>query len=42
LLSLDRRKLAQAAAIEPRREELLVDWSLAVAGQEVFKVRPLK
>lgn len=30
------------AWIEIHREELLADWNLAVNGQEVFKVDPLK
>jgi hypothetical protein len=38
---LRQRRLVQAW-VELRREELLADWSLAVAGQEVFKVDPLK
>jgi hypothetical protein len=35
------RRLVEAW-IELRREELLAAWSLAAAGQEVFKVEPLK
>ncbi len=30
------------AWIEIRREELLADWQLAVNGEEVFKIEPLK
>ena len=30
------------AWIEIRREELLADWSLAVKGQPVFSIDPLK
>lgn len=34
-------RLAQAW-IEIHREELLADWTLAVEGQEVFKIEPLR
>jgi hypothetical protein len=34
-------KLVQAW-IEIHREELLADWQLAVNGEEVFKIEPLK
>jgi hypothetical protein len=34
-------KLVQAW-IEIHREELLADWELAVNGEEVFKIEPLK
>jgi hypothetical protein len=30
------------AWIEIHREELLADWQLAVIGEEVFKIEPLK
>jgi hypothetical protein len=30
------------AWIEIHREELLADWELAVQGEEVFKIEPLK
>lgn len=30
------------AWIEIHREELLADWQLAVTGEEVFKIEPLK
>ncbi|MCF8449116.1 MAG: DUF4160 domain-containing protein [Taibaiella sp.] len=30
------------AWIELRREDLMADWHLAVAGQTVFKIEPLK
>ena len=30
------------AWIEIHREELLADWQLAVNGEEVFKIDPLK
>ena len=30
------------AWIEMRKEELMADWQLAVAGQTVFKIEPLK
>ncbi len=34
-------KLAQAW-IEIHKDELMADWELAVNGQEVFKIEPLK
>ncbi|MBF0493366.1 MAG: DUF4160 domain-containing protein [Deltaproteobacteria bacterium] len=34
-------KLVQAW-IEIHREDLLVDWKLAVAGEPVFKIEPLR
>lgn len=34
-------KLVQAW-IEIHREDLLVDWKLAVAGEPVFKINPLR
>jgi hypothetical protein len=34
-------KLVQAW-IEIHRDELMADWSLAVNGQQVFKIEPLK
>ena len=30
------------AWIEIHREELLADWQLAVNGEEMFKIEPLK
>ena len=36
-----KRKLVQAW-IEIHREDLQADWKLAVEGQEVFKIDPLK
>jgi hypothetical protein len=30
------------AWIELRREDLMADWQLAVSGQKVFKIEPLK
>jgi hypothetical protein len=30
------------AWIEIHREELLADWQLAVNGEEIFKIEPLK
>lgn len=36
-----RMKLVQAW-IEIHRDELMADWELAVNGQEVFKIEPLK
>lgn len=37
----NRMKLVQAW-IEIHRDELMADWELAVNGQEVFKIEPLK
>lgn len=34
-------KLVQAW-IEIRREDLMADWKLAVEGQKVFKIEPLR
>ncbi len=34
-------KLVQAW-VEIHREELMADWQLAVEGQEVFKIEPLR
>ncbi len=34
-------KLVQAW-IEIHKDELMADWELAVSGQEVFKIEPLK
>ena len=28
--------------IEIHKDELMADWQLAVSGQEVFKIEPLK
>lgn len=41
--SLPRRQTRLVQAwIEIRREELMADWSLAVKGQPVFHIDPLK
>ncbi len=40
-LPLTKLKLVQAW-IEIHREDLLVDWKLAVAGEPVFKIDPLR
>jgi len=40
-LKSDKAKLVQAWIIL-RREELLANWELAIAGQQVFKIDPLK
>ncbi|HLD45452.1 MAG TPA: DUF4160 domain-containing protein [bacterium] len=40
-LPVNRLKLVQAW-IEIHKEELMTDWSLAVAGQEIFKIEPLR
>ncbi len=37
----DKMKLVEAW-MEIHRDELLVDWKLAVAGQSVFKIEALK
>jgi hypothetical protein len=41
LLRTSKLKLVQAW-IEIHREELMADWQLAVNGQPVFKIEPLK
>jgi hypothetical protein len=40
-LPKNKLKLVQAW-IEIRKEDLMADWNLAVQGQEVFKIDPLK
>jgi len=40
-LPAGKARLVQAW-IEIHREELLADWQLAVIGEEVFKIEPLK
>jgi hypothetical protein len=40
-LKQNKMKLVQAW-IEIHNEELLADWSLAISGQTVFKIDPLK
>jgi hypothetical protein len=35
------QRLVQAW-IELRREELLADWALAIRGEDLFKIEPLK
>jgi len=40
-LKPDKTKLVQAWIIL-RKEELLANWELAIAGQQVFKIDPLK
>jgi hypothetical protein len=40
-LKSNKLKLVQAW-IEIHKEELMADWELAVNGQEVFKIDPLK
>ena len=40
-LQKSKMKLVQAW-IEIHREELMADWELAVNGQEIFKIDPLK
>lgn len=35
------RKLVEAW-IELHRDELLADWQLAISGQDLFKIDPLK
>ncbi|MBM3857484.1 MAG: DUF4160 domain-containing protein [Verrucomicrobia bacterium] len=35
------RKLVEAW-IEIHKEELMADWKLAISGQEIFKIAPLK
>lgn len=40
-LNVQKLKLVQAW-IEIHKDELMADWQLAVNGQEVFKIEPLK
>ena len=40
-LKSNKSKLVQAW-IEIHKEELMADWELAVNGQEIFKIDPLK
>lgn len=40
-LPLSKMKLVQAW-IEIHKEDLMADWKLAVAGEPVFKIDPLK
>jgi hypothetical protein len=37
----NKRKLVEAW-IEIHKEDLMADWSLAIAGQSVFTIEPLK
>jgi len=37
----NKRKLVEAW-IEIHKEDLLADWSLAIAGQNIFTIEPLK
>ena len=41
LLKPNKMKLVQAW-IEIHREELLADWELAIKGETIFKIDPLK
>ncbi len=40
-LKVNKLKLVQAW-VEIHREELMADWTLAVEGQKVFKIQPLR
>jgi len=40
-LKSDKAKLVQAWIVL-RKEELLANWDLAIAGHQVFKIDPLK
>jgi hypothetical protein len=40
-LPVNKRKLVEAW-IEIHKEELMADWSLAIAGQTIFSIDPLK
>ena len=40
-LPLSKMKLVQAW-VEIHKEDLMVDWKLAVAGEPVFRIEPLK
>ena len=35
-------RMTERVWIEIHRDELLADWQLAVNGEEVFKIEPLK
>ncbi|MFN0111650.1 MAG: DUF4160 domain-containing protein [Blastocatellia bacterium] len=41
LIQTSKLKLAQAW-IEIHQDELMADWQLAVSGQAIFKIEPLK
>ncbi|MBD3316785.1 MAG: DUF4160 domain-containing protein [Chitinivibrionales bacterium] len=38
----NKQKKLVAAWIEIHRDDLMADWRLAVSGQSVFKIEPLK
>jgi hypothetical protein len=40
-LPVNKRKLVEAW-IEIHKEDLMADWSLAIAGQSIFQIEPLK
>ncbi len=40
-LKTGKKRLIQAW-IEIHKEELMADWELAISGQEIFKIDPLK
>lgn len=40
-ISIKQRKMIEAW-IEIHKEELLADWKLAISGQEIFKIDPLR
>ncbi len=40
-IPIKQRKMVEAW-IEIHKEELMADWSLAISGQEIFKINPLK
>lgn len=40
-MSVKQRKLIEAW-IEIHKEELFADWKLAISGQEIFKINPLR
>ena len=40
-LHVNKRKLVEAW-IEIHKEDLMADWSLAIAGQAIFPIEPLK
>lgn len=40
-MQTSKRKLVEAW-IEIHKDELMADWELAIGGEEIFKIEPLK
>ena len=40
-MKISKRKLVEAW-IEIHQDELMADWELAISGEEIFKIEPLK